>query len=199
MCQSSEDLDQASRQPYFKTNYLLVPHTLFGRSSPKPAVPPGTNIATEWWVERCIHFKQLLKPAEDDLSRPLWDAEVPGFSDLSVSTTGFSGVDLRQVAETVNLMGATYQEKILPSSSVLISGSSSIKKEKAFYANKHQIPVVSIGWLFSCLSIKEQVPFDDFKLALPSLELSDLTGQPSTGSPNPSASLHREPDATSEA
>ena len=58
MRQSSEDLDQASRQPYFKTNYLLVPHTLFGRSSPKPAVPPGTNIATEWWVERCIHFKQ---------------------------------------------------------------------------------------------------------------------------------------------
>lgn len=186
VAQTPTELENALYDPSFNARYLLVPHTSSPPISPLPEVPPGTIVVTEWWVERCIHYKRTFDPDTDALSRPLADATIPGFSDLLISTTGFAGVDLRQVAEAVRLMGATYQEKVVPSSSVLISGSEFIKKEKAFYAQKHRIPVVSAGWLWACLVSKKQVPFDEFSVSLPILDARDFPGEPSAGSPAPS-------------
>ena len=184
--ESSRELEDASLNSCIRTRYLLVPHTQSPPPSPPPDIPPGTVIATEWWVERCIHYKQLLDPATDALSRPLTDVAIPEFSGMQVSTTGFAGVDLRQVAESVRLMGATYQEKILPSSKVLISGSTSMRKEKAFYAQKHSIPVVAADWLWACLESKKKVPFEKFAIILPALDAKDFPAEPSTSSPAPS-------------
>jgi hypothetical protein len=184
--QTSTELEDASHNPLFKDRYLLVPHARHSQSPSPPEVPPGTITATEWWVERCIHYKRLLDPAQDALSRPVAGASISGFSGLLVSTTGFAGVDLRQVAETVKLMGATYQEKVVPSSSVLISGSKAIRKEKAFYAQKHRIPVVSADWLWACLASKKKLSFEQFSVPLPALDAADFAGETSTSSPAPS-------------
>ena len=179
---SAMELENASHSLSFDQRYLLVPHAI---SSPLADLPeiPTTATVTEWWVERCIHYKRLLDPAQDVLCAPLWDFEASRFSDLTVSTTGFGGVDLRQVAEAVKLMGATYQEQIVPSSSVLISGSTSMRKEKAFYANKHRIPVVSAEWLWICLRQKRKVPFEQHRINLPAFDPKEFTGDPSTSSP----------------
>jgi hypothetical protein len=186
VAQTPTELEDVSHDPSFNARYLLIPHTSSPPISPLPEVPPGTIVVTEWWVERCIHYKCTFDPATDALSRPFADATIPEFSSLMVSTTGFAGVDLRQVAEAVKLMGATYQEKVLPSSSVLVSGSASIKKEKAFYAQKHHIPVVSAEWLWACLESKKQVPFDKFLVSLPAFDAKDFPGEASAGSPAPS-------------
>ena len=193
LVQSPSELEGASANAFFKDRYLLIPRGVSGSPPKISEVPPGTKVATEWWVERCIHYKRLLDPSEDVLSSPLSHVEISGFSDLSISTTGFAGVDLRQVAEVVKQMGATYQEKILPSSSVLVSGGNTIKKEKAFYANKHQIPVVSAAWLWTCLKTRRQAPFDKFKVQLPAFDPKDFVGEPSTSSPAPSDMLQRQP------
>lgn len=185
------ELEDASVNAFFKDRYLLIPHTDPDEALKLPEVPANTITATEWWVERCIHYKRLLNPVEDVLSRPLWKAEVTAFSRQIVSTTGFAGVDLRQVAETVALMGATYQEKILPSTSVIVSGSGSIKKEKAYYAHKHKIPVVSADWLWYCLETRKYQLLEKFLLTLPAFDPKQLIGEPSTSSPAPSDMLSR--------
>lgn len=182
---TTKELEDASSDVFFKERYLLIPHSQTSRS-PLPDVPPGTIKATEWWVERCVHYKRMLDPANDPLSQPLTDSSILDFSGLLVSTTGFVGVDLRQIAETVKLMGASYQEMILPTSSVLISGSTSIRREKAFYAKKHHIPVVSADWLWTCLQSKKRLPFEKFLVPLPALDANDFSGEPSTSSPAPS-------------
>lgn len=185
IAESTAMLEDASCAPFFKQRYLVVPHTTRSSSNGLPDVPPGTVIATEWWVERCVHYKQLLDPIDDALSQPLGYEQTPDF-DLLVSTTGFTGVDLRQIAEAVKLMGAVYQEKILPSTAVLVSGVDTVRKEKAFYAHKHKIPVVSAHWMWECLKTKKRASFAKFSLPLPAIDPKDFAGDPSTSSPLPS-------------
>ena len=184
--ESPKELEDASCDPYFTQMYLLIPHTQMLQATHIPEVPLGTIKVTEWWVERCVHYKRLLDPALDVLSTPIPTGASSVFSEFLISTTGFAGVDLRQIAAAVKVMGGAYQEKILPSSSVLISGSTSIKKEKAFYAQKHRIPIVSADWLWACLRSGKRMPFDKFVIPLQALEAKDFTGEASADSPAPS-------------
>ena len=71
------------------------------------------------------------------------------------------------------------------------------KKEKAFYANKHQIPVVSMKWLQTCLQAKKKVALDEFRIELPDIELNQLTGESPAGSPAPSDMLRMKVEETS--
>jgi len=175
---------------------LLVPHA---QTDPKAHVlhpVSGNVIATEWWVERCIHYKQVLDPEQDVLSRPLFN--ILGFSKLTISTTGFSGVDYRQVAEAVKLAGATYQEQLTPTISVLISGTPTVKKEKAYYAAKHQISVVTAEWLWTCLGTKRKTSTDRFKIELPIYEPNNAARSGSAApSPAPSETSKRTAEAGS--
>lgn len=175
---SSSELERASESLFFRSRYLLVPHTVSMDGLELPEVPAGTQHVTEWWVERCIHHKRFLDPADDPLSRPLWDAHIPSLVGVTVATTGFTGVDFRQTAECLKLMGSTYEEKLTTSVSILISGSDIVKKEKAYYAWKHGIPVVSIGWVWECLKAKQRVPHNTFRIKT---SASDTT-LPSRGS-----------------
>lgn len=184
------ELEDASSNPYFQSRYLLVPRAQENGPLPLPDVPPGTEMVTEWWVERCIHYKHLFEPSQDPLSRPMWDARIPAFAGVTICSTGFTGPDFRQTAEAVKLMGAVYEENLSSHVSALISGSETVKKEKAFYAAKHNIPVVSAAWLWRCLETKKRVPYDDFKLKLP---VSDSKGhsRSSQNSPAPSDKTER--------
>ncbi|KAI7164486.1 hypothetical protein KC349_g569 [Hortaea werneckii] len=181
----ANELDDASSDPHYISRYLLVPRNQDG-SLHLPEVPAGTESVTEWWVERCIHYKRFLEPAEDPLSRPLWNVKIPAFAGVTICSTGFSGPDFRQTAEAVKLMGAVYEEQLTPHISVLLSGSSNVKKEKAYYAAKHNIPVVSADWLWRCLEKKERVPYDHFQVHLPTFD-SKESARSSSNSPALSA------------
>jgi len=187
--QTEKELEDASENVYFKSRYLLMPHAFEGTAMQPPAVPAGTEMVTEWWVERCIHYKRFFEPEEDALSRPLWDAKIPDLADVTVCTTGFSGVDFRQTAEAVRLMGATYAERLVPSVSVLLSASKTVKKEKAYYANKHSIDVVSVEWLWECLKAKRKLSYESYKVTLPAFEAGDMISEPRTSIPAPSDML----------
>ncbi|KAK1821787.1 protein kinase activating protein dpb11 [Friedmanniomyces endolithicus] len=166
-------LEVSSRNLAFRAGYLLVPHALDGRHMEPPDVPEGTKTVTEWWVERCIHTKKLIDPANDVLSRPLWHAKIADFAGLSVCTTGFSGIDFRQTAEAIRLMGADYVEKLVPSVAVLVSGSEVVKEEKAYYAAKHRISVVSADWLRGCLASKRRLEYAGFAVKLPAFKAKE--------------------------
>jgi len=186
-----KDLETSEDEGHPGKRCLLVPH-----AQPSPGVhidsaPFGIITATEWWVERCLLYKQVLDPDHDVLSRPLWNLNILGFSRLTVSTTGFSGVDYRQVAEAVKLSGATYQEQLNSTVSVLVSGSSTVKKEKAYYAAKHHIPVVTADWLWTCLKTKRKASTERFKIELPKYDPNDVTGRTSMASPALSDTLAR--------
>ncbi|KAK3070311.1 protein kinase activating protein dpb11 [Teratosphaeriaceae sp. CCFEE 6253] len=186
---TATELEASSQQPRFRARYLLMPHASDNSPMPLPTVPADTKLVTEWWVERCIHSKTLIEPLDDPLCRPLWDAKIPDFAGLSLCTTGFSGTDFRQTAEAIKLMGAQYAEKLVPSVDVLVSGSAAVKKEKAYYAAKHKIRVVSVEWLWECLSRREKVGTEDFAVKLPSFDATEMAGEPSPSSPAPSEML----------
>jgi DNA replication regulator DPB11 len=176
----------------YEKRCVLVPHAQTDQNRSIPQVANGVVIATEWWVERCIHYKQVLDPQQDVLSQPLWNLNIMGFSKLTISTTGFSGVDYRQVAESIKLAGATYQEQLTPTISVLISGTSTVKKEKAYYAAKHQIPVVTADWLWACLEKQRKPTMDRFMIELPKYDPNNATGSASAApSPAPSEASRR--------
>lgn len=159
---SPDELADTSLHPLFKDRYVVIPHA--DTDVAQPDVPPGTKIVTEWWVERCIHTKELLDPSVDVLSRSLSHIHIPGFAELTISTTRFEGVDLRQIAQAIKLMGATYQEGLDKGTSVIISAARTIKKEKAFYAQKHNIPVVTADWLWASINTTSLAPFAAFEI-----------------------------------
>ncbi|KAK4633509.1 S-M checkpoint control protein rad4 [Fulvia fulva] len=169
--QSPNELEAASGVSGFQSRCLLMPHA---QPIVLPGVPPGTILVTEWWVERCIHYRRHLDPQEDSLSSPLTNALVTGFASLTISTSGFGSVDLRQTAEAVKLMGATYQESLSPNTSVLVCAAENLKREKALYATKHGIPVVSADWLWASYKDKQSVSFDRFRISLEAFDAKEL-------------------------
>jgi hypothetical protein len=188
--QRLQDLEAPDADEYPWKLCLIVPHAQPSPDMHIDPAPSGVVTATEWWVERCLHYKQTLDPEVDVLSQPLWNLNILGFSKLTVSTTGFSGVDYRQVAEAVKLSGATYQEQLNSTISILVSGSSSVKKEKAYYAAKHHIPVVTADWLWTCLKTKRKTSTDRYKIELPKFDPNDI-GRASMASPALSDALSR--------
>lgn len=179
-----EELKAASQNQHFKSRCLLMPHA---QPTKLPDVPSGTLLVTEWWLERCLYFRKRLDPNEDALSQPLAEALVPSFTELRISITGFGSVDFRMTAETIRLMGAEYQEQLLPSTSILVCGSTEVKREKALYASKHRIPVVSTAWLWESLRSRDRVPLDEYKFELPAYDQNQLESVVSRSSPALSA------------
>lgn len=180
------ELTDANRTRRDDRQYLLVPRLETQSSERPPDLPTGIVVATEWWVERCIHYKRLLDPCEDVLSRPMKDRAIADFDESFIlSSTGFNGVDLRQIAQVVETIGAKYQEKLTPSSSVLVCASLQVKKEKAFYAQKHSIPIVSGDWLLTCLSTQAKVPFEDFQIRLPAFDAAEFASEHATSNSAP--------------
>ncbi|KAK5705993.1 protein kinase activating protein dpb11 [Elasticomyces elasticus] len=177
-------LEFARKEPGFVTGYVLMPHTWLDASPmEQPEVAEGIKLVTEWWVERCIHYKQLIDPADDVLSRPLWDVKSAEFADLSICTTGFTGIEFRHIAETIKLMGATYAENLVPTVSVLISGSKSVRKEKAYYVAKYNISVVSAAWLLGCLEEGRKLDHAEFAMELPVVDTKEGISDRSSASP----------------
>jgi len=67
------------------------------------------------------------------------------------------------MARKVNiLIGATYDEMLLPKTSILVVPSNVTNSEKISYAAKHRIPVVSDTWLYESLENARKMSFSDY-------------------------------------
>ncbi|KAK4505536.1 hypothetical protein PRZ48_003499 [Zasmidium cellare] len=177
---SPEELEEAGGNVGFQARCVLMPHD---KRMALPEVPPGTVLVTEWWVERCILYKRHLDPTEDLLSSPLTNTVVSGFANLRISMTGFDtdevGMHLRQTAHAIKLVGGTHDEALGSSTNVLVCNSANVKKQKAFYAWKRKIPMVSADWLWESLKTRKMAPFDKYKIPLPNFDAADVYADPS--------------------
>lgn len=141
--------------------YVIVPQTSNPHSH--PAVPDGVEIVTEFFIERCIHGKRLLRPQDHVFGRPFPVFPIEGFHELSVSTSGFVDLDLNQVERTIRQLGARYEERFTVQCTMLLCDSlASVRKAKLDLALIWNVPVVRAEWLWQCVSQGKKLPINDF-------------------------------------
>lgn len=121
--QSPADLLQYSSDD-LKRGYLVVPHDAKTDLTSLPGGAETMTLTTNFWVERCLHGRRLVDPTEHVLCRPFVSLGITGtyfvapnrsrgtnnagFTDLTVNSTGFVGIELLQLTKAVSLMGIVY-------------------------------------------------------------------------------------------
>jgi DNA replication regulator DPB11 len=143
--------------------YLVLPHHL--ALEDLPPLPPqaeGLQRATEWWLERCLVAKRLIDPSSDPFCRPLANLMVQGFEGIGINGTGFTGADLVHMKKLTNLLGATYEEYFLPTTSVLVCNST--REDKLEFASNNSIPAVSPSWIWKCVEKGKIQPLGPYLL-----------------------------------
>lgn len=87
-----------------------------------------------------------------------------GFEGLRIATSGM-GHDVLHISKVVRLAGASYDEVLLPKTSILVVPGTATNPEKIAYAAKHKIPVVSDTWLYSSLQHARKMPMNNYMVA----------------------------------
>lgn len=87
-----------------------------------------------------------------------------GFEGLRIATSGM-GHDILHISKVVRLAGASYDEVLLPKTSILVVPGTATNPEKIAYAAKHKIPVVSDTWLYSSLQHARKMPMNGYMVA----------------------------------
>ncbi|KFG82500.1 BRCT domain-containing protein [Metarhizium anisopliae] len=138
--------------------FLVVPQTSQPESHPN--VPyDNIEIVTEFYIERCLHNKQFFSPGEHVLGRPFPLFPIPSFSGLVVCSAAFTGLELNQVARSITQLGAKFEEEFRRTTNVLVCRSlKAMRKEKLKFALEWGVPVVSVDWLWECISTGFKVP-----------------------------------------
>lgn len=105
-----------------RRGFLVMPHDVEVGAAALPEGSGALSLVTNWWVERCLHAKRLVDPADFVLCRPFdklsisggqyfsqggvaKHADVSGFDRLTVNSTGFTGIELLHVTKAVALFG----------------------------------------------------------------------------------------------
>lgn len=109
-------------------------------------------VATEWMIERSMFEKKLVN---DFWGQYVEHRMIPDFSDLQISISGFTGVDLLHVGKLIPMLGATLYPTLTPQRHVLVATPNS-KKFK--YALQWKIPIVRVEWLWECAKTGRSVP-----------------------------------------
>ncbi|KAF2851523.1 hypothetical protein T440DRAFT_448770 [Plenodomus tracheiphilus IPT5] len=147
-----------------KRGFLIVPHDAEVDYALIPERAGSLiNIVSNWWVERCLHGKRLVDPADDVLSRPFGKLSVGGFSGLTINSTGFAGIELLHVTKVVALLGATYDEHLSAKTSVIVCNSSGSNLQKLKFAAEKRIPAVTSAWLSNCICNCRLQSYDDYR------------------------------------
>ncbi len=119
-----QDLRSATQASPLRKAYVLAPHDTSSDEAGLDITGVDSPIiwVSEWWIERCLHRKTLTDPENDVCSRPLGRSPIPGsfmmtrwlrwpkltasgFDQLTVCSTGFTGVDLLHLSKVIQLMG----------------------------------------------------------------------------------------------
>jgi hypothetical protein len=137
--------------------FLIVPQD--SKAESHPALPNNVQIITEFFIEKCMHKKQLFDAGESVIGRPFPAFPISGFEKLAICTAGFTGVDLNQVDKAIRQLGGRYEERFTAQCSVLVCSSlASVRKQKLDVALAWKVPVVSADWLWACISTGFNVP-----------------------------------------
>ena len=147
-------------EPFYR--FLVVPQTS------QPDTHPNMEhdnllIVTEFYIEKCLHSKQFFHPDEHVLGRPFPLFPIPGLKGLVVCSAAFTGLELNQVARSVNQIGAVFDEEFRKTTSVVVCKSlKAMRKDKLKYALEWGVPVVSADWLWECISTGYNVPIQKY-------------------------------------
>ncbi|KAI8229434.1 S-M checkpoint control protein rad4 [Colletotrichum sp. SAR 10_96] len=121
------------------------------------------QIVTEFFIERCLHNKELCDPDGHVLGRPFPVFPISGFEDLSICTAGFTGIDLLHVEKAIKQIGAKYAARLNETTSVLVCKSiTDTRKEKLKFAFENDVPIVGSDWLWECITTGFNAPVRTF-------------------------------------
>ncbi|KAI5296261.1 hypothetical protein KEM52_004816 [Ascosphaera acerosa] len=162
---SSPAVDGGTTSHPLSHRFIIVPF-----SCPRARLPstdglagPRPSFVNDLWVEKCLHQNRFIPPDEHAACTPFPTFPVPGFHNLIVSSTGFSGIDLLHLVKVVKLMGATYDEYLTSKSSVLVCGGKP-SREKLLHSMRWHVPAVSAAWVWESLKLASRQPFDTYLL-----------------------------------
>jgi DNA replication regulator DPB11 len=142
------------KQHTVKPANALVIYSHMDPKLKRKKVPKGMTVVTEWAIERSLHKKKLTL---DFWGEFIVHRNVPGFQDVSISISGFSGVELLHLERLVEMLGARYQPVFVPAHDLLISTPGA---QKFQYAKDWGIPIVNEQWLWECARRGTVVPLD---------------------------------------
>lgn len=161
---SSNELEQFSLDE-LEQGFLILPDDILVKDLPGvPELGERLFKVTNWWVEKCLYRKELVDPTTDVTCRPFTAFSVPGFEKMTITSTGFTNVDLLHLSKVVKLIGATYEEYLKPETSVLICNLSKSSKGKLHFASERNIPTVSYAWLTDSLERGRKEQITDYLL-----------------------------------
>ncbi|KAL1961676.1 hypothetical protein VTN77DRAFT_1314 [Rasamsonia byssochlamydoides] len=154
--------------------YTIVPYKL-----PRSEIPSTDDMAfecevvTDMWLERCLDSKTLVSPEAHVTSTPLPRFPIPEFHGMRICSTGFARIDLLHLSKLVNIMGATYEEYLTPSVSVLICNDPrTANPEKLRHTLEWGVPTVSADWLWISVQTGQRKPFDQYLVQKPASQNS---------------------------
>ncbi|KAI9753177.1 MAG: hypothetical protein M4579_005292 [Chaenotheca gracillima] len=163
---SLSDLFSSDAVSQNRAYYIVIPHTTpLGKRPDTSSFSGKPMFVTEWWVELCLHRKRLIDPSLSVVCRPFPTLPIKDFDGLVMCSTSFSGIDLLHLSRVVQLMGAVYDQFLLPRTSVLICNTISISREKLLHASEWSVPTVSAAWLWDSIEAGKKMPFDKYIVA----------------------------------
>jgi DNA replication regulator DPB11 len=151
--------DMESQSPV--NSFMVVPHDF--PLDDLPIVPETTTVVTEWWVERCLEKNEFLSPSPQMLDVPFTNLSIERFSELTICSTSFQGIELLHLSKVVALMGAKYSESFSQETSILIlNATQKVRMEKLQLAKEWRIPVVSINWLLDSIHLGKRQSYKEY-------------------------------------
>ncbi|KAF1966386.1 hypothetical protein BU23DRAFT_544568 [Bimuria novae-zelandiae CBS 107.79] len=173
--------------------FVLVPHDAQTDLTSLPEAAGTMSLVTNWWVERCLHGKTLVDPTDCVLCRPFDKPSISGFEGLTINSTGFAGIELLHITKVVALFGATYDETLSTTISVLVCHNHNPNPEKLKYATEKGIHVVHANWLWNCIKRGEIQPYDEYSLTTTASQSQNRRRRPNQSSKEvPTAPVSKE-------
>ncbi|GES63871.1 subunit of DNA polymerase II [Aspergillus terreus] len=134
------------------------------------------EIVTDMWLERCLDAKTLVPPESHVANTPVPSFPIKGFSGMKVCSTGFSRIDLLHLSKLVNLIGASYNEYLTPSASILVCNNAGpVNNEKLRHTQEWGVPAVSAEWLWDSIRREQKQALEPYAIRkTPSQGTKDL-------------------------
>ena len=146
------------------------PRALENLSEGGPARPrksaAHTTFVTEYWLERSVRETTLVPSSDHILYRPCeFPLPLPGFSDLSISISGFEGLEREHISRLITFLGGTCTERFSRKNTHLICFRP--QGPKFVHASKWSIPVIEVHWLYACATEGTALPIGGFIVSVP--------------------------------
>ncbi|KAL6237256.1 hypothetical protein BDW75DRAFT_89551 [Aspergillus navahoensis] len=152
--------------------YIIVPYKITRSSVPSTDdLAFECEVVTDMWLERCLDTKTLVSPESHLANTPISFFPIKSLSGMNICSTGFSRIDLLHLSKLVNLVGATYNEYLKSTASVLICNTStSLNQEKLRHAHEWGVPAVTADWLWTSIRQEEKQPLEPYLVRNPSTQ-----------------------------